>query len=126
MTYRGEAVVRRIWIILANTVAILFCLAVCALFVWLVGRVGFLGALVSGLVVLLITYNVQLEDGSAIGSDYTEGLYAAQRQEQRRTPDEWAARDAERAETLEALTIAKHVGAALVTIGALGFFFVQL
>ena len=38
----------RVWIILANAVAILFCLAVCAAFVWLIGRVGFLGALVSG------------------------------------------------------------------------------
>ncbi len=116
----------RIWIILANTVAVLFCLTVCAVFVWLVGRVGFLGALVSGLAVLVIVYNVQLEDGSAIGTDYTPGLYAAQRQEQPRTPEEKASRDAERAERLEVLTMAKHVGAALVTVGALGFFFVQL
>jgi hypothetical protein len=116
----------RVWIILANAIAILFCLAVCAAFVWLIGRVGFLGALVFGLAVLLITYEVQLEGGSALGSSDTPELYAAQQQEQPRTPEERASQDAEHAERLDALTIAKHVGAALVTVGALGFFFVQL
>jgi hypothetical protein len=116
----------RVGIILANIVAILFCLAVCSAFVWVVGRVGFPGALVTGLVVLVIAYNVELEDGSAIGSGYTPGLYAAQRQEQPGTPEERASRNAERAERLEMLTLAKHVGAALVTVGALGFLFIQL
>ena len=116
----------RVGIILANTVAILFCLVVCVAFVWLVGRVGFLGAVLSGLVVLVTAYNVELEDGSAIGSGYTPGLYAVQRQVQPGTPEERASSNAERAEKFKMLTLAKHVGAALVTVGALGFLFVQL
>jgi hypothetical protein len=111
--------------ILANAVALLFCLALCATFVWLLGRVGFLGALVTGLMVLLISYNVELEDGSAIGSDYTPGLFAAQRRDGG-SPEERAAREADRAQRRSVLNVVRHAGAALVTVGALGFFFFQI
>ena len=47
-------------------------------------------------------------------------------QQQPTSPEEWAARRTERGERLTILNISKWVGAALVTIGALGFFFVQL
>ncbi len=116
----------RIGAILANAVALTFCLAVCALFVALVALVGFLGALVAGLAVLVIAYNVEIEDGSAIGSSWTPGLYASQRLEQPGSPEEREARYAERAQNSVNLSIAKHVGAALTVIGALGFFFFQL
>jgi hypothetical protein len=115
----------RIGAIIANVVALLFCLTLCAAFVWLLGRVGFMGALITGLVVLVISYTVELEDGSAIGSGYTPGLYAAQRHSGG-TPEERAAREAERADRRSILNIVKHAGAALVTVGALGFFFFQL
>jgi hypothetical protein len=49
-----------------------------------------------------------------------------QRLEQPKSPEEWAAGRAERRERLSMLKLAKLVGAALVTIGALGFYFVQL
>jgi hypothetical protein len=116
----------RIGVILVNALAVLFCLVLCGLFVALVGRVGFLGALVAGLMVLVIAYNVELQDGSAIGSVWTPGLYASQRQEGPMSPEERAARHAERMKTLSVLNIAKHIGAALVTVGGLGFFFLQL
>jgi hypothetical protein len=115
----------RIGMIAANAIALVFCLALCAAFVWLLGRVGFLGALITGLVVLAISYTVELEDGSAIGSDYTPGLYASQRR-YGGTPEERAAREAERAELRSILNGVRHAGAALVTVGALGFFFFQL
>jgi hypothetical protein len=71
----------RIGAIIANVVALLFGLALCAAFVWLLGRVGFMGALITGLVVLVISYTVELEDGSAIGEENTPDLYASQRHE---------------------------------------------
>ena len=116
----------RIGAIVATTLAVLFCSALCVLFVWLVSRLAFMGALVTGLAVLFIAYSVELEGGSAIGSSSTPGLFASQRQEQPASPEERASRRAERAKDLDAISIAKHVGAALVTIGALGFFFLQL
>ena len=76
--------------------------------------------------VLLISYTVELEDGSAIGPPQSPGLFAVHRLEQPKSPEEWAARRAERRERLSMLKIAKLIGAALVTIGALGFYFVQL
>jgi hypothetical protein len=115
----------RIGAIIANVVALLFGLALCAAFVWLLGRVGFMGALITGLVVLVISYTVELEDGSAIGEENTPDLYASQRHDGG-TPDERAAREAERADRRSILNIVRHVGAALVSVGALGFFFFQL
>ena len=81
---------------------------------------------IAGLVILLISYTVELEDGSAIGPPQSPELFAAHRLEQPKSPEEWAARRAERRERLSILKIAKLVGAALVTIGAFGFYFVQL
>jgi hypothetical protein len=49
-----------------------------------------------------------------------------QRVEQSKSPEEWAAGRAERGERLSILKIAKVVGAALVTTGAFGFYFLQL
>jgi len=112
-------------VMIANAVALLFCLAICAVFVLSLGRLGFMGALVTGLVTLLISYNVELEDGSAIGSAYTPDLFATQLRDGG-TPEERAARNAERAELRAILNVVRHVGAALVTVGALGFFLVQL
>jgi hypothetical protein len=112
--------------ILATALAGLFCIALCALFVWLVGRVGFMGALVTGIAVLFVTYMVELEDGTPIGSSSTPGLFASQRKEPPASPEKRAALWAEHLKDLDAISIAKHVGAALVTIGALGFFLLQL
>jgi hypothetical protein len=115
----------RIGAIVATAVALLFCLALCAAFVWLLGRVGFLGALVTGLMVLLISYNVELEGGSPIGSDETPDFFAAQHRNGG-TPSERSAREAERVQRRSVLNVVRHVGAALITVGALGFFFFQI
>jgi len=112
--------------IMVNVTALAFGLAVCAFLTALVVGFGFLGVLITGLVVLFISYTVELEDGSAIGPPQSPGLFAVHRLEQPNSPGEWAARRAERRERLSMLKIAKLVGAALVTIGALGFYFVQL
>jgi hypothetical protein len=114
--------------IAANVTALLFCLAVCAFLAVLAAAIGFLAVLVTGLVVLVIAYTVEMEDGSAIGHPRTPELFAMQqqRQEQPRSPEEWAARRAERGESLRILKVTKWIGATLVTIGALGFFFIQL
>ena len=118
----------RLGTIAANVTALSFCLAVCAFLAVLVVAVGFLAVLVAGLVALVIAYTVEMEDGLAIGHPRTPELFAMQQQrlEQPKSPEEWAARRAERGERLRILNIAKWVGAALVTVGALGFFFVQL
>lgn len=116
----------RIGAILAIGLAICFLLVLAFIFVALVGLVGFMGSLVTGLFVLVIAYTVELEDGSAIGSSWTPDLYASQRQERSTKPEERAAHHAERAQRLAWLSVAKHAGAALVTIGAIGFFFFQL
>ncbi|MBM6594304.1 hypothetical protein [Microvirga pudoricolor] len=116
----------RLGIVIANAVAIAFCVAVCALIVALIGRFAFMGALLTGLVTLVIAYNVEIEDGSAIGSSWTPDLYASQQPKRPLTPEESAARLAERRERLAVLAIVKHCGAALVTVGALGFYFLQL
>ena len=87
---------------------------------------GSLGVLITGLVVLFISYTVELEDGSPIVHPQNPELFAMQRLEQPKSPEEWAAGRAERRERLSMLKIAKLVGTALVTIGALGFYFVQL
>jgi hypothetical protein len=107
---------------LANVTALAFGLAVLAFFVVLVAAFDFLGVLIAGLVVLGAAYSLELEDGSARSPE----LLAMQPREQPKSPEEWAARRAARRERLSTLKIAKLVGAALVTIGAFGFYFVQL
>ena len=116
----------RLLTLMVNATALAFGLAVCAFLVVLVVAFGFLGVLITGLVVLFISYTVELEDGSAIGHPQNPELFAMQRQVQPKSPEEWAARRAERGERLSMLKIAKLVGAALVIIGAPGFYFVQL
>jgi hypothetical protein len=78
----------RIGAILANVVALVFCALLVALFVWLISRVAFMGALVAGIAILFIAYSVELEDGSAVGSSRTPGLYASQRRDPPRSPEE--------------------------------------
>jgi hypothetical protein len=112
--------------IFVNVTALAFGLAVLAFLAVLVAAFEFFGVLIAGLVVLLISYTVELEDGSAIGPPQSPELFAMQRLEQPKSPEEWAAGRAERHERLSMLKLAKLVGAALVTIGALGFYFVQL
>ena len=112
--------------IMVNVTALAFGLAVCAFLTALVVGFGFLGVLITGLVVLFISYTVELEDGSAIGHPQNPELFAMQRLEQPKSPEEWAAGRAERRVRLSILKIAKLVGTALVTIGALGFYLVQL
>jgi hypothetical protein len=112
--------------IFVNVTALAFGLAVLAFLAVLVAAFEFFGVLIAGLVVLLISYTVELEDGSAIGPPQSPGLFAMQRLEHPKSPEEWAAGRAERRERLSMLKLAKLVGAALVTIGALGFYFVQL
>ena len=116
----------RLLAMMVDVTALAFGLAVCAFLAVLVVGFGFLGVLITGLVVLIISYTVELEDGSAIGHPQNPELFATQRQEQPKSPEEWAVGRAERRERLSMLKIAKLVGAALVTIGALGFYFVQL
>ena len=53
--------------IMVNVTALAFGLAVCAFLAVLVVGFGFLGVLITGLVVLFISYTVELEDGSPIG-----------------------------------------------------------
>jgi hypothetical protein len=112
--------------IMVNVMALAFGVAVLAFLAVLVAAFEFFGVLIAGLVVLLISYNVELEDGSAIGPPQSPGLFAMRRLEQPNSPEEWAAARAERRERLSLLKVTKLVGAALVTIGALGFYFVQL
>jgi hypothetical protein len=116
----------RLLAIMVNVTALAFGLSVCAFLMVLVVGFGFLGVLITGLVVLVISYTVELEDGSAIGHPQNPELYATQRLEQLKSPEEWAAGRAERRERLGILQIAKLAGAVLVTIGALGFYLVQL
>lgn len=116
----------RIGAILASGLALSFFFAMGLLAVILVGLVGFMGVMIVGLVVLVIAYNVELEDGSSLGSSYTPELYAAQRQEQFTRPEEYAARHAERMQSLTWIKIAKYIGAALIVVGGLGFFSFQL
>ena len=112
--------------IMVNVMALAFGVAVLAFLAVLVAAFEFFGVLIAGLVVLLISYTVELEDGSAIGPPQSPELFAVHRLEQPKSPEEWAARRAERRERLSLLKVTKLVGAALVTIGALGFYFVQL
>jgi hypothetical protein len=112
--------------IMVGGTALAFGLTVLAFLAVLVAAFDFLGVLITGLVVLFISYTVELEDGSAIGDPQNPELFAMQRREQPRSPEEWAAGRAERRERLSTLKIAKLAGAALVTIGALGFYLVQL
>jgi hypothetical protein len=112
--------------IMVNVTVLAFGLTVYFFLMVLVVGFGFLGVLITGLVVLLISYTVELEDGSAIGPPQSPGLFAMHRLEQSKSPEEWAAGRAERRVRLSILKVAKLVGAALVTIGALGFYFVQL
>ena len=118
----------RLGTIAANVTALSFCLAVCAFLAVLVVAVGFLAVLVVGMAALVIAYTVEMEDGLAIGHPRTPELFAMQQQrlEQPRSPEEWAARRAERGDRLRMLKITKRVGASFVTLGALGLFFVQL
>src|SRR5215210_5551184 len=111
---------------LVNATALAFGVAVLAFLAVLVAAFEFFGVLISGLVVLLISYTVELEDGSAIGHPQNPELFAMQHLEQPKSPEERAAGRAERGERLSVLKVAKLGGAALVTIGALGFYFVQL
>ena len=111
---------------LVNATALAFGVAVLAFLAVLVAAFEFFGVLIAGLVVLLISYTVELEDGSAIGDPQNPEPFAMQRREQPKSPEEWAAGRAECRERLSILKIAKLVGATLVTIGALGFYFVQL
>jgi hypothetical protein len=111
---------------MVNVTAPTFGLAVCFLLMVLVLGFGFLGVLITGLLVLFISYTVEMEDGSAIGHPQNPELFAMQRLEQPKSPEEWAAGRAERRERLSILKIAKLVGVALVTIGALGLYLVQL
>jgi len=116
----------RLGAILASGLALAFFFVMGLFAVILVGLVGFMGIMIVGLVVLVIAYTVEIEDGSALGSSYTPGLYAAQRQEQLNGPEEYAAGHAERARNLTWIKIAKYIGAALIAVGGLGFFYFQL
>jgi len=116
----------RVAAILANVLALLFFFVMGLFAVVLVGLVGFMGVMIVGLVVLVIAYNVELEDGSSLGSSYTPELYAAQRQEQFSRPEEYAARQAERVQNLTWIRIAKYIGALLIAVGGFGFFSFQL
>jgi hypothetical protein len=53
--------------IMLNVMALAFGVAVLAFLAVLVAAFAFFGVLIAGLVVLLISYTVELEDGSAIG-----------------------------------------------------------
>ncbi len=109
---------------LVNVTAMACGLAVLSFLSMLVAVFEFLGVLITGVVVLLISYNVELEDGLAIGHSQAPGVFAMQFGP--KTADEIAAGRVTRGERLSILKISKLVGAALVTIGALGFHFFQL
>jgi hypothetical protein len=110
---------------LVNATALACGLGVLAFFTILVAVFEFLGVFITGVAVLLISYTVEMEDGSAIGHAQSTDLYAMQLG-QPKSPDEWAAGRTERSERLSVLKIFKLIGAALVAIGGLGFYFVQL
>ncbi len=110
---------------LVHVTALAGGLAVLGFLAMLVVVFEFLGLLITGVVVLLISYTVELEDGLAIGHSQSTGIFAMQFG-QPRSPDELATGRAERRKRLTSVKIFKLVGAALVTIGALGFYFVQL
>jgi len=110
---------------LVNATALACGLGVLAFLTMLVAVFEFLGVFIVGVVVLLITYTVEMEDGSAIGHAQSTSLFAMQLG-QPRSPEDLATRRTERRERLDVLRIFKLIGAALVTIGGLGFHFVQL
>lgn len=105
-----------------NVAALACGSAVIAMLAVLVAAFEFLGLFIVGLVILVISYTVELEDGSA----QNPGLLAIQQLDQSKNPEEWVPRLAERRERLSALQIAKLIGFVLVASGALGFYFVQM
>jgi len=111
--------------LMVNATALACGLGVLWFLTMLVAVFEFLGVFISGVVVLLIAYTVEMEDGSAIGHAQSASLFAMQLG-QSKSPGERAAGRTERRERLSVLKIFKLIGAALVTIGGLGFHFVQL
>src|SRR3954468_21525828 len=107
----------RLFEALVNVTAVALGLVVLGFLAMLVAAFAFLGVLITGLVILLISYAVEMEDGSAIGHPQNPELFAIQRLEQSKSPEEWAAGRAERRERLSIIRIAKLAGAALVTVG---------
>lgn len=111
--------------ILVNATALACGLGVLAFLTMLVAVFEFLGVFITGVVVLLISYTVEMEDGSAIGHAQSANLFAMQRG-QPKSPEDWAVARTERRERLDVLKIFKLMGAVLVAVGGLGFYLFQL
>jgi len=80
--------------------------------------VGFLGVGVLGLLIAFIAVRMDLEKGGAIGSSFSSDLYVQQMTaHQSMSRSERVAHHAERASMARALTIAKIIGAILITVG---------
>jgi hypothetical protein len=95
---------------------------VCAIaFAWL----GFFGLLLVGLITLMISLRVEMEEDGPSGSGHTPGLYAMSLSEPR-TADERMARRGERGVFRRLLRFVNGVGIALVVVGGAGFWWLQL
>jgi hypothetical protein len=80
--------------------------------------VGFLGVGVLGLLIGFIAVRMDLEKDGAIGSAFSSNLYVQQMTaHQRMSRSERAGHHAEKASMARALTIAKIIGAILITVG---------
>jgi len=104
-----------------GTTAVCAAVAVVLAFAWL----GFLGLLILGLLTLVISLRIAIEEDGPTGSGHTPGLHAASR----RPPasgDERHARAGESAALARSLRFVNLVGAALVVVGGAGFWWVQL
>ncbi|KAA2235746.1 hypothetical protein [Salinarimonas soli] len=96
-------------------------LAAVSAFAWL----GFFGILLLGLLTLVISLRVGIEEDGPSGSGHTPGLYAMSLRDPA-TAEERLARSGESAAFRRLLRFVNGVGAALVVIGGAGFWWLQL
>ncbi len=101
--------------------AVLAALAVGAAYAWL----GFFGILVLGLMILVGSLRVAIEEDGPTGSGHTPGLYASSLNEAPRG-DERLARAGDRERLRRSLRFVYAIGLALVVAGGLGFWWFQL
>ena len=88
--------------------------------------VGFLGIGILGVLIGFIAVRVDLEKEGAVGSEWAGGLQGQQVGSRHNAPHaERAAHKAEMQALRRPLLIAKIIGAVLVAIGSIGFFYLE-
>jgi hypothetical protein len=88
---------------------------------------GWIGVGVLGLLVAFIAVRLEIEQRGPVGHPRDTGLYTrSQMGHDQMTRAEHAAEQAEITSMLRAYNVAKVIGAVLIIIGFVGFFFLQL